>query len=191
MRAIVPQPCFQSAGEVEACLGDATPFLLPQMSDPLCVPRRKHGMRPRWIHHGQVRIVRQVFNHHTRVLNMLGFPLGLRQHQPRQRFLRAPLQHSRKKRLCMPNKSDFGARQPQLLPNEPRETVALRAAGRISVTARRQDQAATLWLRTECLNCSTNLVHESTDHQRVSWIDIIVMNHRIGMLPPRFRQQPP
>jgi hypothetical protein len=38
---------------------------------------------------------------------------------------------------------------------------------------------------------AANLIRECTNYQRVSGINIIVMDHGIGMLSPRFGQHPP
>src|ERR1035438_2066070 len=96
-------------------------------------------MRSWWIDHGRNRVVgrrkrlpyidaewwgrrfrlptlRQILDHHARVLHLFGFPLGLRQHQPRQGFRSAFIEHACEKRLRVSNKADLGPRQSELLP---------------------------------------------------------------------------
>ncbi len=132
-----------------------------------------------------------ILKHHARVIHVLGFPLRQRQHQPRQRFRGAFFQHARKKRLRMPNESDLGARQSQLFPKQSRDSITLRAAGRIAVSARRQHQTTALWRHARDLKRPAQLIGERAHHQRMTGIDIVMMDHRVRIATPRFRDQPP
>src|SRR5215469_10442977 len=111
---------------------------------------------------------REILEHYARVLDMLSSPLRLRYDEPAQRFARAAFEHVAKKRLRVTNKADFRAGKSDLFPYEAHQPVALGAAGRISVTAGRQDQPATLRRGFRPRDAASKLLGERADQKRMA-----------------------
>jgi hypothetical protein len=86
----------------------------------------------------------RIFQHHARVFDVLGFPLALEDYQPGHRVARASIQNMAQEWLRVPHKTDFAPRESALLPQQPQQAIALRAAGGIAMATCRKDQAAFL-----------------------------------------------
>src|ERR1700674_3463081 len=127
----------------------------------------------------------KVFENHLGVFEMLGLPLALEDHHPRKRLASALFQYVSQERLCVANEGHLGTGESQSFPEEPHQTVTLRAASGIALAARGENQPALLWR-----NLSQSVRHLGTEgvhDQRMTGVDIVVVDERIGMAAALFR----
>src|SRR5579862_2348331 len=92
----------------------------------------------------------------------------------------------REKWLGMANKSDFAGAETELLPNQTQQSITIRAAARVAVAARGQDQSDVLRRSDVFRNRAGDLIGESLDHQGMRRVDIVVMNGELRIRAARF-----
>jgi hypothetical protein len=84
------------------------------------------------------------------------------------------------KRLRMANEADFARAQAKLFPEQPHQPIAIRAAARIAMTAGGQDQSNLLRRSGFRWDGASHLIGQSLHHQRMRWINVVVVEHEFG-----------
>lgn len=92
--------------------------------------------------------------------------------RPRDAFLQRVTQEG----LGMPHKSNFTGAQAELLPNQAHQSITVCAATSIAMAARSEDKTDLLRRSSFRRNRSRGLIGKSLHHQRMRWVDVVVMN---------------
>ena len=194
---MIPAPTFQERGDGAASLfADATrtvstrAFLTPQSQNALRDPGRHRRMSARRPGHSPASRAGngplEIFQNCFCVLRMLGAPLRLRQHDPLELGRRTLLQRREQEWLNVTHEPGFGGGQAEPLPDQTHQTIALGPRGGVAVAARGKDQAGAL--RRGCSQRLGYLTGKAIHQQRVSRINIVMVDRDIGMPPPGFRE---
>ena len=118
----------------------------------------------------------KIFENHSGVVHMLGFPQSFWKDDPMQRPRGAFLKRVTQERLGMPHKSNFTGAQAELLPNQAHQSITVRATAGIAMAAGSEDETDLLGRSSFARNGSCGLIGKSLDHQGMRWVDVVVMN---------------
>jgi hypothetical protein len=129
-------------------------------------------------------IALKVFKNHFCKLDVFRLPLRFCQHHPIQSALRTFLERQGEERLHVPSDPHFGGRQPQPLPNQPHQSIGVRAACGITMAAGSKNQSSMLQCAGFRRNRACHLIGEALHQQGMPGIDIVMMQRNFGMLPP-------
>jgi hypothetical protein len=125
----------------------------------------------------------KIFENHSGVVHVLGFPESFWKDDPMERpcgaFLQYVAEGMTQEGLGMPHKSNFTGAQSELLPNQAHQSITVRAATGIAVAASSEDETDLLGRSSFPRNRSRGLIGKSLDYQGMRGVHVVVMNGEV------------
>jgi hypothetical protein len=133
----------------------------------------------------------KIFEDHSGVIDVLGFPESFWKDDPMQRPRGAFLKRVTQEGLGMPYKSNFTGAQAELLPNQAHQSITVRAATGIAVAAGSEDKTDLLERSGFPRNGSCGLIGKSLHHQGMRGVNVIMMNGELRAGSPGLSNRMP
>jgi len=128
----------------------------------------------------------EILEDHACELDVFGLPLGFGEDDPIERALQASFESLREKGLGMAHESDFSSAKAELFPYQTHQAVSICAAACIAMPAGGENEANVLRRSRVRRDSAGDLIGEGLDHQRMRWVEIVVMEHDVLMRTPSF-----
>lgn len=133
-------------------------------------------------------IALKIFEDDFRELDVLASPLRFGKNDPLQwpRPQGAFLERVPEKRLRVANEANFARAKAELFPDQAHQAIAIRTAACVAVTAGRENEADLAEGPGIRWDGARQLIYQGLHHERVGWIDVIVMQDDFRMRPSSF-----